>query len=248
MASPMSRDQVLDELGILATVEHALIVEYLSINSALGQDLPDDQGGATTDQGREAAGAAFSLAFREMIQFRDVNLALVEAERPAETGRAFSIKSGSAPEISLEPPSKAQLEGLVEREKAIAKAVDDRYKQLAPAVTSAPVFEDGLLDRMKRLIVEDGPTHEAALGPLNSLGNPVPPDILIVTRRDTDDPFEQRLLDASDAIYRVVVATLRDRFAPPAFGSQTPVTAMEALNDIDRALVQRGLLPPFTAP
>jgi hypothetical protein len=100
---------------------------------------------------------------------------------------------------------------------------------------------------MKRLILEDGATHVSALGPLNSLGNPVPPDVLRVTRRTTDDPLEQRLLDASDRVYRVVVATLRDRFTPPAFGSQTPVTAMEALDGVNGALVQRGLLPPYTA-
>ena len=31
MASPLSREDVLDELGFLATVEHALVVEYLSV-------------------------------------------------------------------------------------------------------------------------------------------------------------------------------------------------------------------------
>ena len=247
MATPMTRDEVLDKLAILATLEHALIVEYLSIRSALGGELPAAEGGATTDQGSAAAAAAFSLAFHEMIKFRNVNLALVDAERPPEVGRAFSIKSESGADIPLDPPSKEQLQGLVEREQAIAKAVDKLYVELAPAVTSDPVFEDGLLEQMKRLIVEDGPTHVAALEPLNSLGNPVPDAILVVTRRATDDPFEQHLLDASDGVYRVLVATLRDRFEPPAFGSQTPVTAMDALDAVNKALVGRRLLPPFTA-
>lgn len=39
----LSREQVLDELDFLATVEHALIVEYLSVYCALGYDL--DAGG-----------------------------------------------------------------------------------------------------------------------------------------------------------------------------------------------------------
>ena len=36
---PVSRDQVLDEVEFLLTVEHALIVEYLSVRCALGYDL-----------------------------------------------------------------------------------------------------------------------------------------------------------------------------------------------------------------
>jgi hypothetical protein len=43
---PLSREQVLDELEFLATVEHALIVECLSVHCALGHDLPADQGRA----------------------------------------------------------------------------------------------------------------------------------------------------------------------------------------------------------
>jgi len=33
------REQVLDELELLATVEHALCIEYLTIHAALGHDL-----------------------------------------------------------------------------------------------------------------------------------------------------------------------------------------------------------------
>jgi hypothetical protein len=52
---PLTREQVLDELDFLATVEHALIVEFLSVQCALGHDLPADQGGATTKELRDLA-------------------------------------------------------------------------------------------------------------------------------------------------------------------------------------------------
>ena len=49
--APLDRDQVLDELEQLATVEHTLIVEYLSVHCALGHDLGAEEGGATTERG-----------------------------------------------------------------------------------------------------------------------------------------------------------------------------------------------------
>jgi hypothetical protein len=249
MASPLTRDQVLDELGVLATVEHALIVEYLTVCCALGNDLPAEQGGPTTDAGREAAGVLFSLALHEMFHLRTISFALIAAERPARLDRAFSISSGSGPEISLDPPGKAELERFVEREAAIGAALDDRYLRLEPAVTSDPVFEDPLLDQMRQIIVDDGPKHASAIAPLKKLGAPVADGILRATRRETSDPFEQRLLDTSDKIYRVIVGALQAQFVPDSFTSQSlAVSAMEALDEVNRALIQRGLLPPFSAP
>jgi hypothetical protein len=52
---PLSRDQVLDEVEFLLTVEHALIVEYLSVRCALGYDLDTAHGGPVTEASREAA-------------------------------------------------------------------------------------------------------------------------------------------------------------------------------------------------
>ena len=60
--SSLTREQVLDELEFLAKVEHALVVECLSVCYALGYDLGADEGGPTTKPGGEAAGAASSLA------------------------------------------------------------------------------------------------------------------------------------------------------------------------------------------
>jgi hypothetical protein len=68
----LDRESVLDELEVLATIEHALIVEYLSICCALGHDLDAQDGGPTTDRGRDAAAAAAQLAQAEMTHFRDI--------------------------------------------------------------------------------------------------------------------------------------------------------------------------------
>jgi len=250
----LSREQVLDELEFLATVEHALVVEYLSVGCALGHDLAPEEGGATTNQGHAAAGAASDLARGEMIHLRGVNFGLVDAGRSAQLGRAASISSDSVAEVALGPPSPAQLERLLEREEAIASAVDERYARLGPAVTSEPVFEGDLLDKLRSVIVEDGPTHAAALATLRgSLGDLAPANFLRATRRQATDAFEQRLLDVSDRGYGLILAALRERFTQQEGAALTfrdfAVSAMVGLlDDSNRVLVQRGLLPPFTLP
>ena len=234
----MTRAEVLSELEFLATVEHALIVEYLTVQCALGHNLDPDEGGGTGG-GRDAADAASGLAGGEMTRFREVCDALVRAGHFAPLERAASIAiDDTHPEISLAPPSAAQLERLVEREEAIAKAVDARYARLVPDVAS----DDDL-----RPLVHGGQTHADAVATLRAaLGALAPADFLRATRRDTNDAFEQRLLDLSTRSYRLVVAVLEQRFAPQStLPASLPVDAMRALDGVNRLLVQRGLLPPF---
>lgn len=251
---PLDRSQVLDELDLLATIEHALVVEYLSVGCALGHDLAAEEGGPATTEGSAAAGAAFALATDQMFHLRRVNVALVDAGRSTQLGRADAIFTGSGAEIALGPPSPAQLRGLLDREEAIAEAVDKRYARLRPAVTSDPVFEGDLLNDLRTVIVEDGSGHAAAVAPLRDLlGSMAPDDFLRATRREPADSLEQRLLDLSDRNYRLVLSALQERFTSTdlfvsgAFRSLA-TSAMEALDDVNRVLVQRGLLPPFSFP
>jgi hypothetical protein len=249
--APLDRAQVLDELELLATVEHALIVEYLTVHCSLGHDLEAEQGGATTEQGRQASDAAASLAQGEMFRLKDVNRALVAAGRSAQLGRASSIAAGAAAAIPLDPPSRAQLEQLLPREDDLAAAVDAHYGRLRPAVTSDAVFDGDLLATI-RSVVDDGTTHADSLAALREAMDDVPPAFFLrAIRRETNDAFEQRLLDVSDRGYQSIVAALGESFAqedPFAGGAFTrfAVTAMMSLDDVHRLLVQRGLLPPFT--
>jgi hypothetical protein len=248
--SPLTREQVLDELEFLAKVEHALVVECLSVCYALGYDLGADEGGATTRQGSEAAAAASSLAQQtEMFHLDDLNNALVHANRPAQLDRAASIPGGPGPDIPLGPPGLAQLQQLAAREQAIATGVDDRYARLVPAVTSSPVFDGDLLTELQSVIVDHGSGHAAAFAAITDpLAGLTPADYLRATRRDAADGFEQRLLDASDRAYALVIAELNDQFRVAGSFSSLAVSAMRVLDDINRLLVQRGLLPPFTSP
>ena len=243
----MTREQVLDELELLAEVEHALIVENLSVSCALGHDLLAAEGGATSEQGREAARTAANLAQEEMRHLKNICNVLVDAERTPSIGRAASITGPSGGQVSLEPPTAEQLRGLIKRERDITAAVDAAYARLATALTPG-LFEDGLLQRL-RSVVEAGAKHAAGTTSLrDALGDPPPPDFLRVPRRETNDAFEQRLLSVSDLAYRLVIDALRAQFAQSdVFGFRSLATsAMDALDASNRTLAQRGLLPAFT--
>ncbi len=247
----LTRDEVLDELELLTTVEHALVVEHLTVGCALGHDLLPEEGGATSDAGRDGASTASSLAQDEMRHLRRLNEVLVAAGRSSRMDRAVEILDASGASVPLEPPTADQLADLLGREKRIGVAVDEHYRRLLPAVTTAPVFEGDLLEHV-RSVVEGGPTHtDGYLRLRDALGEPVPPDVLRVTRREPAESFEERLLGVSDRLYRTVLEALGHRFAQTdffvaaAFGSLAVDTMMGPLDDSLRLLVQRGLLPSF---
>src|ERR1700761_2394905 len=96
-SAPLTQDAVLDELEFLATVEHALIVECLTVSYALGYDLDPSEGGPPPGPARDAASAASLQAqIHEMIHFRDINNALVAAGRTARLDRAARLPDDPA--------------------------------------------------------------------------------------------------------------------------------------------------------
>ena len=125
--APLTSDQVLDELGFLTTVCHAVLVEALTIQGAAGRDLPADQFGPINDQADGLAQVASSIALGEMFRLKRLNDALLAAGRAGETGRATSISSDSVPEISLAPLTPEQFIDIVPREVAIGQAIGERY-------------------------------------------------------------------------------------------------------------------------
>src|SRR3954464_6004777 len=136
MAVAADREALLDELEVLAGVEHALVVEWLTVSCALGADLPPEEGGPLTDAARDAAVTAASLAFGEMTHLSRVCRALVDAGRTPTLDRAGTV-TGPAGALALSPPTVADAPALIAREEALAAAVDWGYARLAPAVDAA---------------------------------------------------------------------------------------------------------------
>src|SRR3954462_9419732 len=199
----MNRDELLAEVGTLATLEHFFIVECLSVQCALGHDLEAAEGGASDPRGRAAAdGLAMYAQNTLMHRFGRLNNALVEAGSDARLDRAEKVSSASHPEIPLEPPSDAELQRLVQREHEIAIRIDERYTTLAATVGSVtdlpPLFRDLLQG-----LIEDGRDPRKTVDRLkDALGDAMVADLLRAPRRPPADAFEQRLLDLSDRSYR----------------------------------------------
>jgi hypothetical protein len=248
---PLTREQVLDELDFLATVEHALIVEFLSVQCALGHDLPADQGGATTKELRDLAADFGRFAVHQMRHLNSVNGVLVRGGQSVQVEQRAESIAG----IALGPPSAAQLERLVEREEHIAAAVDQRYERLRLAVESeTPVLEGRLLDEVGFIVGVCANHADDVAGMRAALDGLAPADFLRATRRETTDPFEQRLLSVGDQTYAQLVNIVGQWLGPedPSTVSIPPFQtwafdAMFTLDEIHRLLVQRSLLPRFAA-
>jgi hypothetical protein len=245
----MTADEILDELDDLASVEHSICVEYLSIHCALGHDLEPADDGAAAQHVAQAAQAASGAAFSEMRHVRVMNRALVSAGRAPQLGRASSIRRESGSEVALGPLTVTQLERLLERERAIASAVDERYARLRRELESpTPVFEGDLLSEMVSLL-SPGPDHSGLPATLmEQLEGLAPSDYLRAIPREPGDEFEGRLLDLSDHCYRLVVGSLQiwfDHDAEVFSARSQAVDTMNALNGLNRLVVERGLLPAF---
>jgi hypothetical protein len=248
----LTADEILDELEKLASIEHSICVEYLSIHCALGHDLEPADDGVTAQHVAQAAQAASVAAFSEMRHVRVVNRALVHGKRAPQLGRASSIPRESGSEVALGPLTLEELERLLERERGIASAVDDLYARLRRAVESPPpVFEGELMSEVIS-VLSPGPDHSGLPSALTDELDGVPPSQYIrAIPREPRDEFEQRLLDLSDQCYRLVVGSLRIWFEhdEEVFTARSQaVDTMNALNMSNSLVVEHGLLPAFPPP
>jgi hypothetical protein len=250
---PWSRDQILDEIEFLLSLEHALIVEYLSVCCALGYDLDPAHGGPVNETSRQAAAEANNQADLLMLKIRGVVDDLSALRTVTALGRAREITDAAGAAIPLEPPSREQLEHLLEREEAIAAAVDARYARLVSAMYAAEaageVFPAGLRTQM-----EGGTHHVDGLSGLRDFlaGQPIA-DLLRATRRDAGTDAEKALLQSSDRAYAQILDALGN-FYRDLNGELSgdfrvgALVAMDDLKNVNHSLVRAGLLPPFQLP
>lgn len=245
-----SREEILDELDHLGTVEHALCAEYLFLHCALGGDAlarnPTDVDVAV----QAAAATAFSLADREMRLLRRVNFALSTGGRRPNIRRATQVRREAQPPLALAPLTAAQLTGFLDREHAVAVAVDARYARL-PTPSDPPAgggFDEVLLDAIGS-VAEAGAKHAQSLGELRLALAELSPEQYLRAKRDTPaDDFERGLRQIADDHYRLVLSTLDTGLAHEEFGISPAVSAMGNMGEAHARLVARGLLPALTLP
>jgi len=230
----LTREQVLDELEDLSTVEHALCVEYLFLECALGV----------------AADRAFACADPVMRQLRRVNRALVAAGRGPRLGRATQVRRANGPPLQIAPLKAAQLDGFLEREQAIAVAVDERYAGLPTSFDPADPApaEDPLAELAA--IADGGKNHAAAFSELRTALDGLTPEQYLRARRDEPaDDLERGLRAIADAYYALILVQLETGMKhEETLGIFPSVDTMRALGNFHPALFERGLLPAFTLP
>jgi len=249
---PLTRDQVLDEVAFLITVEHALIVEYLSVSCALGYDLAGADGGPADGPGRAAAAAARNQADFLMLRVAALVRALSALRPTGGFDRAIEIADASGTKISLDPLA-GRLEDLADRERAIAAAVDARYARLIPAMAVSASGEDAFSDDL-RTAVQQGTNHASAasavLEPL--AGQPIA-GLLLATRRFGSTDAEKALSQASDRTYWLLTGALANFYGSlggddPGVFRAAALNAMDILNLLNAAMVHAKLLPSFPRP
>jgi hypothetical protein len=248
----LSKDQVLDELAFLVTVEHALIVEYLTVCCALGHDLATADNGPVNDASRAAAARANALAAEAMLHVAALVRALSGVRPTADLGRAREITDASGTAISLDPPG-GDLTHMLEREPAIAAAVDARYARLIPAMAVSGPGEDAFSDDL-RAAAQAGTNHADQLSELlDDLAGQSIADLLRATSRSGGKDTDKVLVRMSDRTYALLLGALDNFYG--GFGGDSNGTfrlmalnAMDVLNDVLRTLVHAKLLPPFQRP
>ena len=249
--SALTHERVISELELLAGVEHALCVEYLVIHCALGHDQTPAEPGEVAQRVSEAAASAAAVAQDEMRHLHGVNRVLVAAGRIPCVARAVSITGDSGAELALVPPRLAEAEHLLERLRAVAAAVDERYARLRPAIDAEHAVLNGSALEQLSFLLDPAPDHSAPVEAFAAkLEGLAPHQYLRATRHEPGDELERRLVVLSDSHYGLVVATVEawfaneDRLGGVLRGRSTSL--MDGLNEINSVLVERGLMPPFT--
>jgi hypothetical protein len=214
----LTPDQVLDQLEYLSTVEHALIVEYLTVQYALQPDHED------------AARTAGSLAFGQMRRLSDVCGALSAAGRTPSLGRATELAG-----VTFSPAGPGAYAQLKDRETALARAADSGYRALGDSLPEE--LKDGLTHEAAL----DG--LWTALG--DPLPDGLLATVRFEAQTDAE---ADALAGADAAYRVVVTALRAKFADNEAFNAyrEIAVTAMNALDGVGRALARGGLVLSFT--
>jgi hypothetical protein len=162
----LTRQQVIDELRYLATVEHALCVEYLYAHYSLNAPsrLPET---GVTDQIRQiftAANEVFLIAVDEMRHLRWVNEALDLLQEPPLTGRAELVGRAFNRPFELKPLTSDQLQWFIDVEQpsqSIGQGLDGMYVRLLVSIDQQPdAFpERERMVHLMKLIIDEGEGH-----------------------------------------------------------------------------------------
>ncbi|MGH3915933.1 MAG: ferritin-like domain-containing protein [Pseudonocardiaceae bacterium] len=254
----LTRKQVLKELDYLATVEHALCVEYLFAHYSLAapMQLPPTAD-PTTRRVFAAAAEVFSIAIDEMRHFRWVNEALVLLSRPPNIGRADRIHRQLDRPFVLKPLTADQLDWFLEIERpsqSIATGIDGMYVRLLTTIDRRPDLfpERDRLVHLLKLIINEGIDHFQRFTAVKEQLTGLAPERYLRPLNRPADQLARGLIELSNQNYAVLLGALSASFtlgdrAGGALLEQSR-RAMFSLHETNHVLAARGVAPPFTLP
>lgn len=255
----LSRAKVIAELKRLATVEHALCVEYLFAHYSLAAPLarPTDPESLTAKI-HAAANEVFAVAVDEMRHLRWVNEALGTLGEAPVVGRAAVIERDGPHPFALRPLTPGQLQWFIDVEAPSQNAgtgVDGMYVQLHETIRRRPDLfpENQRLAHLIKLIIDEGGDHFRRFTAVkNHLAGLQPEQYLRPLGPGTGSELVKQLLKLSDQYYAVLLGALRATFT---LGDKTGGVLIEGsrkvmtnLHEVNHALAARGVAPPFTLP
>lgn len=254
----LSPEQVLDELDYLATVEHALCVEYLFAHYSLAAPMQLPSGaGTATRRVFAAAFEVFSVAVDEMRHLRWVNEALNLLGRPPNVGRADRIHRQLDRPFALEPLTPEQLDWFIEVERpsqSTASGIDGMYVQLLVTIDRRPDLfpERNRLVHLIKLIINEGVDHFQRFTAVKEQLAGLPPEQYLRPLDQPADDLARSLAELSNQNYEVLLGALSASFAlgDRAAGAllEQSRRAMFSLHETNHVLASRGVAPPFTLP
>ena len=237
----MTLQQVVNELHYLATVEHALCVEYLyahySLNAPIqlpdtfspigkqARSLSDSFSAPNTvvdDQTRRifaAANEILMIAIDEMRHFHWVNEALGLLGQSLSIGRAKSISRSFNRPFALKPLTPDQLQWFIDVEQpsqAINEGVDGMYVYLHTSIDRQPTIfprHDRLVQLMKLIIDEGGDHYARFMSIQKHLANLSPAQYLRSLDNAPSGSALANLQDLSDENYKVLLGALQVTFS-----------------------------------
>ncbi|WP_330328306.1 hypothetical protein OHS33_00210 [Streptomyces sp. NBC_00536] len=256
---PLDRPTVIEKLKTLATVEHALCVEYLFAHYSL--QAPMSLPANPSDLTRKVYAAAqevFAVAVDEMRHLRWVNEALGTLGEPVVLGRAVTIERDGAHDFALRPLDAAQLQWFIDVEapsQQVDTGVDGMYVKLHETLVKRPDLfpEWERLAHLIKLIIDEGGDHFNRFKAVKGHLAPFTADRYLRDLGPGDGgALHTRLLELGDLYYAMLLGTLRPTFALGDSAGGVLIEqsrrTMANLHEINHMLAARGVAPRFTLP
>lgn len=262
-ARPMTPKAVVRALRRLATVEHALAVEYLVAHYSL--DAPRELAGNETEKTRHIFAAAqeiFAIAVDEMRHFRWVNEALLLLDAEPALGRARHYgPSFPHQKFARLPLTRDRLQWFIDVEapsQSIGQTLDGMYVRLLQSIARQPArFEEHeRLVQLIKLIVDEGTDHyRRFLSVRDHLKGLRTHEFLRKPQKKQGGRARAKtaeLLAMSDDLYLSLMRSLASAFAQKDTGGGIVLhqsrRTMLNLHEVNHELASRNRLPRFRLP